>query len=187
MQIPNTPRLTLSLMTLDDGEFMFELDQDERVMHFLNGGVKTTQQQIDTVMLPRLAQYLNPTKGWGLWKVDALACPQNDEHQLSGQYLGWILVRPMYFFTQPQWHNIELGWRFKYDSWGKGYATEAAHAVMQAISQLDEVTHISAVAVEQNVASIAIMKKLGMTFQHKSIHRDPLGDTEAVFYQKSVL
>ncbi|GGB63128.1 GNAT family N-acetyltransferase [Shewanella inventionis] len=186
MQIPNTPRLTLSLMSLDDGALMYELDQDERVMHFLNGGIKTTQNQIDTVMLPRLAQYLNPAKGWGLWKVEALDCAENDKYQLSGQYLGWILVRPMHFFTQPELHNIELGWRFKYDCWGKGYATEAAKAVMQAISACGDVTHVSAIAVEDNHASIAIMKKLGMTFLYKRIHRDPLGDTEAVFYQKTV-
>ncbi len=57
---------------------------------------------------------------------------------------------------------------------------------MDVVSAVDEVTHVSAVAIEENLASIAIMKKLGMTFQHKSIHRDPLGDTEAVFYQKEV-
>ncbi|MGI2170916.1 GNAT family N-acetyltransferase [Shewanella sp. MF05960] len=186
MQIANTARLHLSLMTLDDNALLFELDQDERVMHFLNGGIKSTQHQIDTVMIPRLAQYLNPQKGWGLWKVQALDCVENDKHQLSGQYLGWILVRPMHFFTQSQPHNIELGWRFKYVSWGKGYATEAANAVMQAVSTVDEVTHVSAIAVEDNLASIAIMKKLGMQFQYKRLHRDPLGDTEAVFYQKRV-
>ncbi|WP_137227061.1 GNAT family N-acetyltransferase [Shewanella sp. MEBiC00475] len=186
MHINNTTRLQLSLMTLDDSALLFELDQDERVMHFLNGGNKTTQQQIDTVMIPRLAQYLNPDKGWGLWKVHALNCIENDKHGLSGQYLGWVLVRPMHFFTDIQQHDLELGWRFKYVSWGKGYATEAAQAVMEAVSAIDEVTHISALAVEDNLASIAIMKKLGMTFQHKSIHKDPLGDTEAVFYQKVV-
>jgi RimJ/RimL family protein N-acetyltransferase len=57
---------------------------------------------------------------------------------------------------------------------------------MDAVSEPNDVTHVSAIAVEENIASIAIMKKLGMTFQHKSIHRDPLGDTEAVFYQKAV-
>ncbi|GGQ06959.1 GNAT family N-acetyltransferase [Shewanella litoralis] len=66
------------------------------------------------------------------------------------------------------------------------YSTEAANAVMQAMSTVDEVTHVSAIAVEDNLASIAIMKKLGMQFQYKQLHRDPLGDTEAVFYQKAV-
>ena len=186
MQVANTSRLQLSLITLDDSALLFELDQDERVMHFLNGGIKTTQQQIDTVMMPRLAQYLHPAKGWGLWKVQALDCAENEQHGLSGEYLGWVLVRPMHFFTQAQPHNLELGWRFKHISWGKGYATEAAKAVMEAVSASAEVTHVSAIAVEDNLASIAIMKKLGMTFLHKSIHRDPLGDTEAVFYQKMV-
>jgi RimJ/RimL family protein N-acetyltransferase len=186
MLVANTSRLQLSLITLDDSALLFELDQDERVMHFLNGGHKTTQHQIDTVMIPRLAQYLNPAKGWGLWKVQALTCADNDNHGLSGAYLGWVLVRPMHFFTQAQPHNLELGWRFKHISWGKGYATEAAKAVMDVVSAVDEVTHVSAVAIEENLASIAIMKKLGMTFLHKSIHRDPLGDTEAVFYQKEV-
>ncbi|CAM4251782.1 hypothetical protein [Shewanella livingstonensis] len=43
MLVANTPRLQLSLMTLNDSALLFELDQDERVMHILNGGTKTTQ------------------------------------------------------------------------------------------------------------------------------------------------
>jgi RimJ/RimL family protein N-acetyltransferase len=156
MLVANTSRLQLSLMTLDDSRLLFELDQDKRVMHFLNGGIKTTQFQIDTVMIPRLAQFLNPAKGWGLWKVQALTCANNDINGLSGAYLGWVLVRPMHFFTQAQPNNIELGWRFKHISWGKGYAIEAAKAVMDVVSAVDEVTHVSAVAIEENLASIAI-------------------------------
>ena len=131
--------------------------------------------------LPRLNQYTNPSKGWGMWATSLLE---------SNEFLGWILVRPMAFFTDsPETHNLELGWRFKRVAWGKGYATEAAEAVISSFNRSTEFNHqqtiklFSALADADNSTSIKIMKKLGMTYVKTALHRDPLGDEIAVYYQ----
>lgn len=168
-------------MTRDDADALFELDQDTEVMRFINGGKMTSMEDILSVSIPRLESYADEAEGWGIWKV-SLAAPCDD---FSSDYLGWVLVRPMDFFTdQPQYHNLELGWRFKRATWGKGFGTEAAKAVMEAVSASDKITSVSALAIEGNLGSINIMKKLGMTFLKKEVHQDPLGDMELVFYQK---
>lgn len=168
-------------MTRNDADALFELDQDTEVMKFINGGKMTSMEDILSVSLPRLESYADETEGWGIWKV-SLKTPCDD---FSSDYLGWVLVRPMDFFTdQPQYHNLELGWRFKRATWGKGFGTEAAKAVMEAVSADEKITTVSALAIENNHGSINIMKKLGMTFLKKEVHRDPLGDMELVFYQK---
>jgi len=44
----------------------------------------------------------------------------------------------------------------------------------------------SAIAVAGNTGSIRIMEKLGMAYQKTDIYKDPLGDTEAVFYSATL-
>jgi RimJ/RimL family protein N-acetyltransferase len=159
----------------DDGNLLFELDQDVEVMHFINGGKPTSRDEIAEVFLPRLNAYRDAEKGWGLWAVF-----QSEDDQ----YLGWVLVRPMHFFSDsPDFDDIELGWRFKKSSWGKGIATEASKQIMYALHEQCHYKLFSAIAVTENYASIAIMKKLGMTFQSSGIHKDPLGDMLVDTYQ----
>ena len=173
--VADSERLSYRLMTLEDGDLFYELDQDPAVMKHINGGKGSTREDIDNVALPRLAKYLDPQKGWGLWQVNL------KEQQ---QFLGWILVRPYLFFTaQPQWHNLELGWRFKQVTWGKGYATEAAQHILNAFQAQSDATHFCAIAEQDNVGSIAVMKKLGMQYVKSYTHHDPMGDWDVVYYE----
>ena len=170
ISISPSKRLIFRLLMPDnhDAELLFELDQNPNVMHFINGGKPTSRQEISEVFIPRLASYHSPEKGWGLWGVFERA---NEE------FLGWILVRPMHFFSdQAEYRNSELGWRFKQETWGQGVATEAANQVLTALAKAGVADHFSAIAVKENSASIAIMKKLGMQFVDTGVHTDPLGD-----------
>lgn len=175
MLIRDSERLSFSLMGPDDAQLLFELDQDVEVMRYINGGKMTTMQDVHDVFIPRMAQYTDKNKGWGLWKV----CLSQ-----SQEFIGWVLVRPMDFFNeQTQWDNLELGWRFKRAAWGKGYATEAAQQIKSALIATQDISKLSAIAMPENKASIAIMKKLGMHYLKTDINKDPLGDEEVVFYE----
>jgi len=174
LTIKHSERLSFRLMDDTDAVLLFELDQDPAVMEFINQGKLTSRAEIDDIFIPRMMQYRNPDKGWGLWQVNTLA---------DDEFIGWILVRPMHFFTNDRDDtDIELGWRFIQKSWGKGYASEAAKTVMSALHQQAGYHTFSAVAVPGNTGSIRMMTLLGMTYQKTAIHKDPLGDTEAVYY-----
>ena len=67
--------------------------------------------------------------------------------------------------------------------WGKGYATEAAQAVKNALIQETKPSYLTAIAEEDNLGSINVMKKLGMDYLKTDLHKDPLGDAELVYYQ----
>lgn len=165
-------------MDSQDGQALWQIDQDPSVMKYLNGGTPTSMEQINTTFIPRMQKYRDETKGWGIWQV-------SDKH--TNEYLGWVLIRPMHFFTNsPNFSDLELGWRFFQKSWGKGYATEAAMAISNAVTAKTEVTHVSALAVADNLASIAVMKKIGMKFVSAYLHKDPIGDFDAVHYQMPV-
>ena len=178
MKIPNTTRLTFRLMTAQDDELLFELDQDPAVMQYLTDGKPTSRDTICNVFIPRMLSYRNADKGWGLWQVNI------NETQ---QFIGWILVRPMEFFSEnPEWHNLELGWRFKQSSWGKGYAFEAAKTIKNALIDQGNISHLSAITVAENTASIELMEKLGMRYLKSYSHQDPLDEHEVVYYQAKV-
>jgi RimJ/RimL family protein N-acetyltransferase len=179
ISIAKSQRLKYALIQDDEAELLYELERDPEVMHFINGGEAATIEEVIKNSIPRLKAYRNPEKGWGLWKVVLHS---------SDEYLGWVLIRPENYFNQHSTdeNNLEIGWRFKKSSWGHGYATEAAQAIMEAISQQTEVNQFHAIADKANAASIKIMTKLGMRFKKEYLNQDVLGDTLAVYYEKSI-
>jgi RimJ/RimL family protein N-acetyltransferase len=165
-------------MDSQDAQALWELDQDPEVMKYLNGGTPSSIELINSTAIPRMEKYRDSDKGWGIWQV-------SDKE--SNEYLGWVLVRPMAFFTDsPNFKDVELGWRFFQSTWGKGYATEAAIAIKNAIIANTGITHVSALALADNLASIGVMKKMGMSFVKAYLHKDPIGDFDAVHYQMPV-
>lgn len=176
VNIPSSSRLSFQLLSEHDAALLFEVDQDEEVMRYINGGTCTSMQTIMEVMLPRMAKYRNPAAGYGIWQV---------RRQADDAYLGWVLIRPMGFNTAtPSTDDVEIGWRFKRDYWGQGYASEAALAVAKAVlAQNQHVKYLSAIAMPDNLGSIGVMRKLGMQFIKRYIHQDALGDVDAVLYR----
>jgi RimJ/RimL family protein N-acetyltransferase len=179
ISIANSERLKFGLIQDDEADLLYELEKDPDVMHFINSGQAVTFDDVIKNSIPRLQAYRNSQKGWGLWKV---VSKDNDE------YLGWVLIRPENFFNQMpnDENNLEIGWRFKKSSWGHGYATEAALAIMNAILQQTGVNQFHAIADKSNHASIKIMTKLGMEFKKEFLHQDVLGDLMAVYYKIAI-
>ncbi|MFT2092852.1 GNAT family N-acetyltransferase [Paraglaciecola sp. 2405UD69-4] len=175
MNITASNRLSYKLMTKEDSNLLFQLDQNPQVMRFINGGKPSSMKTITEVFIPRMESYRDEQKGWGLWQVNISA---------TNEFIGWILVRPMNFFSDtPEFKNLELGWRFLQSSWGKGYATEAALHIKHALSKNSEIECFSAIADEDNVGSISVMKKIGMSYIKTYLHKDPLFECHVAYYQ----
>mgnify|MGYP002277959674 FL=1 len=173
MNIARTARLSFRLMDENDADLLYELDNDPEVMKHLTRGKVSTMQTIKEVFIPRLNAYRNEQNGWGLWQVNIIE---------SNEFIGWVLVRPMGFFEQPDFSDLEIGWRFKKISWGKGYASEAALAIAKAVSEPEEVKSLSATALKDNLGSIKVMEKLGLKFVKNYTHKDDQGELPAVLY-----
>ena len=180
LRIPATERLHFALLSEQDTPLLFEVDQDAEVMRYINGGKLTSMQTIVEVMLPRMAQYRDAERGFGIWQVRRTA---------DNAYLGWVLIRPMGFNSAtPSNDDVEIGWRFKREYWGQGVASEAAKAVADAVlANNPNVQYLSAIAMPENAGSIGVMRKLGMQFIKRFMHRDALGDVDAVLYQKKLM
>lgn len=60
--------------------------------------------------------------------------------------------------------ELEVGWHLGADYWGHGYATEAGAGALRYLFERFRPDEVFAFAYEANVASIAVMRRLGMSF-----------------------
>ena len=92
-----------------------------------------------------------------------------DEHAFVG-YAGVMPSRPHH----PLGPHEEIGWRLVRAAWGRGYATEAARAVLaDAFARLG-VREVLAYTAADNARSEAVMERLEM-------QRDPSRDFDALY------
>lgn len=78
---------------------------------------------------------------------------------------------PSFGGTRHRTSEVGLFWALFPDHWRKGYATEAARAMVSYAFDELELARIVATTEHDNVRSIAVMKRLGMT-----IERNPLAE-----------
>jgi RimJ/RimL family protein N-acetyltransferase len=101
-------------------------------------------------------------RGYGLWAVEVRA---------TGEFIGFVGLNPAPD-DYPVAPAMEIGWRLARESWGRGYAPEAARAVLdQAFGPLGFTELVSFTTVS-NAPSRRVMEKLGMT-------HDPADDFES--------
>jgi len=134
---------------------LHELWGDAEAMRFLPGGAKAgvedTRRQLAT--LPGRAP-----DGLGFWGL---------EEREGNRLVGGVGLFPL------NWEGpeIELAYHVVPSAWGRGYATEAAEALL-AVAWEAGLDHVVAVAMPGNVASRRVMEKLGMSFQGSTRYRD---------------
>jgi RimJ/RimL family protein N-acetyltransferase len=63
--------------------------------------------------------------------------------------------------------EVDVGYRFLPDCWGKGYATESAKVLMQQGILEHGITRIIGLVQPENLASVRVLSKLGLTFERK--------------------
>ncbi|HWC52871.1 MAG TPA: GNAT family N-acetyltransferase, partial [Chitinophagaceae bacterium] len=146
--IIETERLLLRKFTVEDAPLIYELNLDPDVIRYTYDPVKDIEhatQVLEQVILPQYALYNH-----GRWAVHL-------KPQL--EFIGWCGLKCI-----PQRDEIDLGYRFKKQYWGKGYATEAAYACIQYGFKKLDLKRIIGRAIPENTASLHVLEKCGMTF-----------------------
>jgi RimJ/RimL family protein N-acetyltransferase len=121
---------------------------DAETMRYIGTGATDTEDGANT----RLARYLGyPQKypGLGWWAA---------EEKTSGKYIGWFAL--IYI---PGTVEVEVGYLLVKCSWGKGFATEGARAVLAYGFEEVGLNRIVAIAQIPNRASQNVMKKIGLS------------------------
>ena len=159
----NTDRLLLRQWHASDREPFASLNADPKVMEFFPAPL---DRSASDAMADR-CQTLIAERGWGFWAA---------ELRNTNEFIGFVGLH-IPSAELPFSPCIEIGWRLAFQSWGKGFATEAARGALRVGFEqlgLPEILSFSAV---RNTRSRAVMARLGMrqaatTFEHPSVPAD---------------
>ncbi len=105
-----------------------------------------------------MATYLGhwQLRGYGTWAVQSKA---------DGQLLGRAGL-----WNPEGWPGIEIGWTFKRDAWGHGYAQETARAAIAWTWQnIEGMGELISVIDPRNTASIRVAERIGMRFDREHL------------------
>lgn len=145
-----TERLRLRPATMADVDFWVELHADPEVNKFVGA---YTREKAETRL--RGIEDSWAARGYGLCVVESLATGE----ALGRSGLNWW----------EQFGESEVGWTFRHEHWGHGYATEAARAVVDWGFNTLELKRITAMIHAGNKASIAVAERLGFTARREDV------------------
>ena len=92
---------------------------------------------------------------------------QQRRHAPWGVFLQDRLIGHAGLNFVPEFDGIEVLWALHPDAWGKGYATEVARAALEYGFDTLGLDLIFAITLPGNVASQAVMKRLGLTYRRR--------------------
>jgi RimJ/RimL family protein N-acetyltransferase len=144
-----TERLRLRNWQAGDDALLDQHCNTPAVMRWL-GGVKPGH--VMTTIVERFQEWQD-RYGHSFWAV---------ERKEDGAFLGFCGLKIGDDPGSPVEGEVEIGWRFREDAWGRGYAKEAALASLQFAFSKARAERVVALTVAGNSASWGLMERLGM-------------------------
>ena len=150
---PTTPRLTHRAMVPADAESFYALNSNPDVMRY------TGEPPIESVAHARDAIENYPdfhTHGFGRWAC-FLRHDDPETGAQAGDLIGFCGLKHL-----DDLDEVDVGFRFLPQHWGKGYATEAGRAAIEFGFRRLAIDRIIALVLPENGPSIRVLAKLGM-------------------------
>ncbi len=164
--IARTQRLSIRPWCRDEAPRLLDILSRVEVARWLGDG--------DPVLLKSLAEAEEKIDGFGALAEEPPRGFWAVEVRETGLVVGSVLLVPL---PGDSAGEVQIGWQLHPDSWGRGYATEAAGAVLEhglahGLPQVLALTHLT------NHPSQAVALRIGM---------EPLGVTEKWYDEPSML
>ena len=144
-----TERLLLRRWRDSDRDPFAAMNADPEVMEFFPS---VMSREASDGLVDRIEAGFE-TDGYGLYAVD-----------VGGAFAGFVGLAGLPFSEE-----VEIGWRLARPFWGRGFATEAATAVLEAAFTSFGITDVVSITSARNLRSQALMHRIGLT-------RDPADD-----------
>lgn len=146
-----TDRLLLRELTLDDIDGLWERRNDPSVAEYQNWTVPYSKEEASRVVAGVVAMD-GPEDGewWMCAVVDAA----------TGETVGDLALH-----LEHGARTAEIGYTLDSAHWGKGYAVEAAEALVEYLFETLEVTRVFGMLHPDNPASARVLERVGMLFE----------------------
>ena len=145
-----TDRLVLRRWTDADRPAFAAINGDSRVHDWLGGPISA---EASNALIDRIHAGID-AQVYGLWAA---------ERRADGRLAGMIGLSRVAAGDLPVGPCVEIGWRLHPDVWGQGLASEGARAALDWGFGPGALTEILAFTAETNLASQAVMRRIGMT------------------------
>lgn len=135
-----------------DAEQAFQIYSDPEVTRFLITKVDSIETQLN--LLQRwVTKFDQINNGTGLWAIVL---------KNTGEIIGTIILIQLRNEEEQLTQDYEIGWHLKRSAWGKGYATEAAKAILDYGFNILKLPVIYSIANPENTASLRVIQRLKM-------------------------
>src|SRR6185295_7151020 len=161
--IIRTVRLSLQPLSLDDLDLIHALWTNPGVRRFLFDDQIISREQAASEINESIERF--ETLGCGLWRARLRQQPE---------LIGFCGYR--FFHDPPQ---LQLLYGFHPRHWSKGFATEAARAMIRFGVEEACFDFVIASADTPNLASLRVMEKVGMNLAR----RETIGGLDTVYYK----
>ncbi len=145
MEKLQTKRTILRRFQISDLNNMIRLESDPDVMKFTPSRIPQAVEKTEARLRSLLEKEAIYTP-LGIWAVELKG---------TAEFLGWFML------IKTEFEIPELGFMIVKNQWGKGFATEAARALIDFGMGELKYPGIAAVTDHDNTASIHILEKLG--------------------------
>jgi RimJ/RimL family protein N-acetyltransferase len=150
MIVLRTERLTLRELDEADADFIVRLLNEPSFLRFIGDrGVRTPSDARRYLLEGPVASYRR--RGFGLYLVEL-----GETHTPLGM-CGLI--------KRDALDDVDIGFAFLPEFWGRGYALESARAVLAHAKEVVKLARVVAIVSPDNERSIAVLGKLGLRFE----------------------
>ncbi len=156
MQTLETEHLCLRRFTLDDAKQYQPLVTLPEVLRYTGESPQSSLDDVREILRTR------PLRDYALHGFGRMACIE----KCSGRLVGFSGLKYL-----DDLQEVDVGYRFLPECWGKGYATQSAQALMRAGAERYGITRIVGLVQPANAASVRVLRKLGLEFE-RSVRLD---------------
>lgn len=150
MKLPSLKRLIIEPLTAKDGEFMFELMNSPGWLKYIGDRTIKNETDAEKYLVANIIPSYNK-HGFGLYKISL---------RNNSKVIGICGLLQRDYLKSP-----DLGFAILPDHSGHGYTHEASKAILDYAKKDLQIEIIEAITVEDNHASIGLLKKLGFQRQ----------------------
>lgn len=149
-----TERLILRPITLEDTAEYYEMDSQPEVHTFLRDKPLESLDDAINLINSLHVQY----NKFGIGRIAVI-------DKETYEFIGWTGFKyiPEEDAINNQYDYLDFGYRLRKESWGKGYATEAAEACLEFFKEKLNDFKINAITHVDNQVSKHILEKVGFT------------------------